>query len=365
MKKIIGLILALCLVFTLAAEAFAAGKPVITKQPESATTSKKGSVSFSISVKGTVSSYTWYFVNPATGEKISGKNLPKSVKGVKVTSPNGKKISLSRVPDSMHGWTVFCHVNGNGYKVDSDSVMLLVYGLEPPQGTSDVTPASEPEPEPDPDPEPEPDSEPGAEPEGQAPADSSSDDGSGTDEAPAEPPENDFGELEGKTITVSTSSRVLYKLDGAGNIVEGEPASSLEFSNTASFAVRSEDPIASWTVNGIRFEPAEPITEIRILNATTDIALDINIERASAASAVVDENQMCHVTCKGCKFTCLSRQLRSVTEGEVPAGSFITVFADSDELAKKGYRVNGADPDFVGLASFRLTVTEDVEIIAE
>ena len=75
MKKIIGLVLAFCLVFSLVAGAFADSKPTITKQPETSTTSKKGAVSFSISVKGTVSSYTWYFINPATGEKVSGSQL--------------------------------------------------------------------------------------------------------------------------------------------------------------------------------------------------------------------------------------------------------------------------------------------------
>ena len=73
MKKLLGIILTLCLVLTLAADAFAASKPEITKQPETATTSKKGAVSFSISVKGTVSSYTWYFVNPETGDKTRGQ----------------------------------------------------------------------------------------------------------------------------------------------------------------------------------------------------------------------------------------------------------------------------------------------------
>ena len=40
MKKIIGLVLALCLVFSLAAGAFADSKPTITQQPETSTTSK-------------------------------------------------------------------------------------------------------------------------------------------------------------------------------------------------------------------------------------------------------------------------------------------------------------------------------------
>ena len=41
MKKIIGLVLVFVLVFAVAANALAAGRPKITKQPETATTNKK------------------------------------------------------------------------------------------------------------------------------------------------------------------------------------------------------------------------------------------------------------------------------------------------------------------------------------
>ena len=346
MKKIISLVLALCLVFALASEAFAAGKPTITKQPETSTTSKKGAVSFSISVKGTVDSYTWYFINPETGEKVSGKKLSSVFKDIKVNSPNSKKISLTHVPDAMHGWSVYCHVNGNGYKVDSDTVMLLVYGLEPPAGApADTAPAENTAPAPE-----------TADTANGQPADDNSrtpDDGS--DEA--------MPELELKTITVSASSKVLLKLDSVGNVVEGDPVSKLTFDNTGSFLVRSENPIKSWTVNGIRFEPASPVNEFKVMNITEDVALDFRIVRQTAASAEVDASHMCKVSCTGCTFTYHSGGLRSVTEGEVPAGAPIKVIADSSALAANGYSINGGEKEYAGKASFQLTVTEDTTIV--
>ena len=42
MKRILGIVLALCLVLTLCTDAFAASKPKFTKQPKTATTNKKG-----------------------------------------------------------------------------------------------------------------------------------------------------------------------------------------------------------------------------------------------------------------------------------------------------------------------------------
>jgi len=361
MKKLIGIILTLCLILTLAADAFAASKPEITKQPETATTSKKGAVSFSISVKGSVSSYTWYFVNPETGDKISGKKLSSTVKGVKVKNPNSKKISLTHVPESMHGWSVYCHVNGNGYKIDSDTVTLYVYGMEVPDSASSAAPANSSESKPE-----ESTSAPAeATPAGTESVESASpeagDQSEGGDQG--EGADSDMAAAN-RTIKVSASSKVLLKLDSKGNISEAAPVSSLEFTNSGSFAVRSEDPIKSWTVNGIRFEPVQPVNEFKVTNVTESIVLDVKIARGTAAEAVVDESRTCKVICKGCTFTYLSKGLRSVTEGEVPYGAPIRVIADNSDLAAGGYSINGGEPESVGKASLQLTVTDDVTIVA-
>ena len=144
MKKIIGLILAFCLVFAVTTSALAA-KPSISNQPESATTDKNGTVTFSVTTKGSVDSITWYFVNPETGEKTSGKKLPSLFKGIKVLNPNSKKITLKKVPEAMHGWLVYAHINGNGYKLDSEQVILQVYGMEAQAEVPAEAPAAVPE----------------------------------------------------------------------------------------------------------------------------------------------------------------------------------------------------------------------------
>ena len=365
MKKLLGIVLTLCLILTFAADAFAASKPEITKQPETATTSKKGAVSFSITVKGTVSSCTWYFVNPETGDKVSGKKLSSTVKGVKVSNPNSKKISLSHVPESMHGWSVYCHVNGNGYKIDSDTVSLYVYGMDIPETDASAAPADGGEAKTE--------AEPAQAPAETNPAPASAAAESGESAAPQSGEQTmgtDQGEgadsdlvVENRTITVTSSAKNLFKLDNKGNIMDASPVSSLEFTNAGSFAVRSDDPIKSWTVNGIRFEPAQPVNEFKVMNVTDSIALDVKISRATAAETEVDESKMCKVTCKGCTFTYHSKGLRSVTEGEVPSGAPIKIIADNSDLAAGGYRINGGEPENIGKASLQLTVTDDVTII--
>ena len=145
MKKIIGLILVFVLLFAVASEAFAGSKPQITKDPESATVKKGGKVSFSIKTKGTVATVIWYFVDPVSGNEYSGKKLAGAVKGVKVVGPtNGKKITLNKVPEEMHGWKVYAHVNGNGYKIDSQQATLLIAGMDVPAEAPAEQPAEQP-----------------------------------------------------------------------------------------------------------------------------------------------------------------------------------------------------------------------------
>lgn len=353
MKKYLAFLLILCIVFAFAANAFAASKPTITKQPESATTNKKGSVSFSVSVKGKVASYTWYFVNPATGEKISGSKLSGSVKGVKVSKPNSKKVTLSNVPESMHGWEVYCHINGNGYKVDSERVLLLVYGMEPPAGTASADTTDQ--------------EQPAAE---QAPAEQPAAEQPPVEQTQAETettepvdPDTVAVEPEDRTITVSSGSSVLRRLDAFGNVIESDPVSSLEFQNTGSLIVSSEEPIKSWTVNGIRFEPEEPLKEFKMLNVSENISVNIDVVRSSTITNEFDYDHMCKVICKGCTFTFLSSGIRSATEGEVPAGAQIRILADSPDNVSKGYSFNGQEPQNQNKTSFVYTVTADVEIV--
>ena len=353
MKKIIGLILTLILLFSFTAGSFAAGKLSITKQPVTSTTNKRGSVSFSVKISGSVNSITWHFIDPSTNADYTGKKLSQAVKGVKVSNPNGKTISLSKVPESMHGWIVYCHINGNGYKLDSDRVRLLVYGLEPPADDIVTAPSSD-------DSGSKKDDKKASEDDEVNPSlnngDSGDEDGEDSGEG---------GTISDRTITVSCSAKILRKLNSSGTPEEGAPSSSLEFTNSGSFIVSSEEPITSWTINGIEINPTEPLNEFKVLNVTEDISLRVKIYRAPASSIQLDTSNMCKIKCTGCTFTYLGMNLRSVSEGEVPAGAPINVVANSSANAENGYRINGDEPINQGVSSFRLIVSGDLEIIAE
>ena len=133
MKRTLSIILVFCLVFTFISSAHATERPSITKQPDSAITDENGTVIFSIKTSGTVEVISWHFVSP-DGNDVTGKKISEAVPGVivKDNKTNGKSITLLNVPETMNRWKVYAHVNGAGYKVDSEMVYLYVYGKEIP-----------------------------------------------------------------------------------------------------------------------------------------------------------------------------------------------------------------------------------------
>jgi hypothetical protein len=252
----------------------------------------------------------------------------------------------------MHGWLVYCHINGNGYKIDSDQVMLLVYGMEAPENT---VPAP-------------------------APAENEDQGKEGAETAETQPetqtetqpeaqaqdvPEDEMFAAEPDAITVSASAKVLYKLDASGNKTDESPVSKLEFTGSSDILVASEEPIISWTINSVRIQPTEPVTEFKLVSVSSNVSMDIKIKQASAADAQVDESNMCHVVCEGCTFTYLPYKLMSVTEGDVPAGAPIRISANTSEGADAGYTINGGEPEGEGSANYQFTVTEDVKIVSK
>ena len=372
MKRIVGLILVFCLVFSLVAEALAAPKWEIVEQPQSVTNEKKKTVTVSIKVKGNGVKYQWVFVNPEDPEdKVTGKNLSKDkrFKGIKVKNYTKDKITLSKIPEALHGWSVYCHLYSNAYKMDSEPTVIQVPGMEPV-----------------PEPEAQAEAEAVAEAEAAAAAEAAAEAEAAAVEteaeaaiteaaAAAETESEDEGEAEvgdddegiavaedPREFTVTANGNYLFRADSMGNPEDGEAASSLTLLGTGNIAVKSDDPIKSWTINGIRIEPAEDVSSFKLFDISSDTTLNVKTALKTAASAKVDESTVCKVTCDGCSFTYMPKGLKSVKEGEVPSGAVIYVFADKSESAVGGYSVNGGEPENPGASSMQLTITGDTSI---
>ena len=87
MKRIVGLVLVFCLVFSMIAEAVAEPKWEITQQTKVTVKEKKGKatlVTVTVKAKGKGIKYQWVFVDPENPERTStGKKVAKAIKELK------------------------------------------------------------------------------------------------------------------------------------------------------------------------------------------------------------------------------------------------------------------------------------------
>ena len=346
MKKIVSLLVVLCLVLGVTCSALAVGAPKITEQPVSVTTDKKGSVTLSFrGLDFAPNESSWHFIEPDTGKEWTGPQLrdemkARKVKNFSLTAMDGKqKLVLSGVPKFMHGWEVYVVLCGGGFKIESDHIRIWYHGMDQtgtgdlPKSTGVATSIAS------------------GTPAGEAGA-------AGT--AAAAAPEEPAGP---KIITVTASKVTLYPVDSHGDAIEDQAAASLTFEDSGSVAVRSDAPVKYWMINGIRVEPTEDLTSFVLKNITTDLKISAKLASTSAAvEGDIDPNTPCEVTCTGCLFTYHKGGLASVASGTVPSGATIIVFASDPAAAGKGFSINGDAPEYQGSTSFRLRITEDTTI---
>ena len=408
MKKLLSFLLVFCLVLVCTSAALAA--PKISKQPESATTDEKGTVSFSIKASG-AKGITWRFLNPETGEELTGRTLNSVFRKIRVSGPNGSTITLRNVPEEMHGWFVYCHLSGNGF-TDSERVRLLVYGMPDPDAPDQPSETPEPveievvsEPEPSETAAPvETEIVSGPEPsETAAPVETEIVSGpeasetpapveteavtepvpSETPESSAEPqpsevpepsaepePETHIDEngnlVEGppeevRIVRVFAKDATLYPVDGYGRLVEDGAAQELTFEGSGNLAVRANGEIRYWLINGIRIDPEESVSGFMLRDVATDLIITAVLSNRSAQA--IDESKLVSVTCEGCRFTWSKGDIKNAVSGQVPAGAEILIIANP--APESGYSLNGAPFENAGKMSFRITVTEDTVIKAE
>ena len=365
MKRIVAFMAVLCLL--LSCFSFASAAVSITQQPKTQTVKAGGSLTFKVKAKGVGdSSITWYFTNPATGEVVTGRKLKEAVGGgLKVQNPNSLNITLKKIPESMHGWTLHCHIGRKGAGVDTDEVMILIAGKPAPT----VTPKPSTS---------------------ESSSGSAKEKNSGNDEKGSKDEDSgDSGESELPTVTatpeppkpivITGNKKIeLYRMDKNGAIT-GSAAEELTFQpgETANFYVKlpegTEGTIKYVTVGGIRLTPDGEVKGMSIRgwdsSATVRVKIDTGEEEEPEATRrpvttpePVDESQLVTVTCENCRFTGYTNSYAET--GKVPVGTTITVVA-SGGLISKGYTINKAKKQYKNKASFQIVIEEDTTISLE
>ena len=359
MKRLFSVLLVMCLALSFCSVALA--KATITQQPVTTTVKKGGTLTFTVKAKNSAGEgITWHFQNPQIpGSDITGKQLAKSVPGLKVEKPNSLSITLKKVPESMHGWTAYCHIGPKSGGVNTDTVMILIDGLEAPEMPAASSDASS-----------------------SAKTGSSGLSGpDGTAEVlsalPTPTPVPD-------PVVITGNSKIeLYQVDSAGTPV-GKAQQELTFSpgQKADFYMKipdkTEGTIAYFTVDGIRFTPDGEVNGMAVRGWPTSAHVRIKVNKPGSEEqektegplvlpeetvAPVDPSSLVTVTCENCRFT--GYQSSFATSGQVPVGTTIIVSA-SGGMISKGYFINGAKKaTHKKEASFQLVVEGDTTIVME
>ena len=340
MKKIVSLLLALCLVLGIASAL--ADQPVIKTQPTSQATDRSGSVTFTFDASGfnnRISS--WHFVDPATGTDRTGPEMREYLgnTGFKLDVYNEKKkMVLTKVPASMNGWTVYAHlVNDSGEFIDTDKVILTVTSASASASTAAATTATT------------------------TTTTTTTTAAAGTDTAAQAAAVPEAVQAGPKVITVTAEKVSLFPVDSRGNLTSEQAVSSLTFEDSGNVLVRSDAPVKYWMINGMRVEPTEDVTGFLLKNVTSSLKISAKLAKTATAENV-DPNTPCQVTCTGCTFTYHAGGLSSVESGSVPMGATIIVLASNPAAVSSGYTINDEGPENVGSKSFTLKIEEDTEI---
>lgn len=141
MKRLLTIMAILCLL----TGCFGAARAEIeiTEQPETQTVKAGGTVTFSVEAKDVgKSAITWHFISPDGQEDVTGRKLAERFSGLRVKNPNNQHIKLSRVPEEMHGWEVYCHLGKASAGVDTERALLLIEGMDAP-GTAEAAEETE------------------------------------------------------------------------------------------------------------------------------------------------------------------------------------------------------------------------------
>ena len=397
MKRFLSVLMVLALVLGCVSAALAEG-PRITKQPETKEVKKGGKISYTVRAQNTSGlGITWYFTEPGTGKVFTGKTISSHIKGLRVINPNSLSITLRNVPAEMHGYELYCHIGSRSGGVNSQTVTVLIKGMDAPVKTSPKNSSSNDE----------------DEDEGTSSRASSGDEDEGEDE------DEGSSNVSKKTGTTSTTSKTgttstasktgtsstasktgttseatqtkepeepakptpvtitagkgieLYAIDRLGNL-NGSAQATMTFpSGTANFYAKlpagTEGSIQYLTVGSLRITPAGEVNGMSIRGVTTSGSVRVKVAKPGQAAAVEDEepvdpSTLVTVKCTNCRFTGWHNTF--VESGQVPAGSTITVIA-SNGLINKGYSINGDKAEHKDQATFRMVVDADTTITME
>ena len=116
-----------------------ASVPKITKSPTGETVDAGGSALF-IAKSDDATRAIWHFVNPDFSQDIEYTEAAQVFDGLEIIDGDTGSLALRNIPESLNGWSVYCHFSNAAGSADTDRAGITVNASKAPeQATFDYT----------------------------------------------------------------------------------------------------------------------------------------------------------------------------------------------------------------------------------
>ncbi len=101
--------------------------PRITKNPTGETVAVNGECQF-ITRYENAKWAEWHFVSPDGARDLSYKDAQTEFPTLKILHGDTKDLTLKSIPETLHGWKVYCRFSNDAGSVNSDSALITIQG---------------------------------------------------------------------------------------------------------------------------------------------------------------------------------------------------------------------------------------------
>lgn len=106
--------------------------PTITKSPTGETVEAGASALF-IAKSDDATRIEWHFVNPDRSQDLDYNEAAQVFTGLEIIDGDTENLILNNIPESLNGWSVYCHFSNAVGSADTDSAAITVTPVKAPE----------------------------------------------------------------------------------------------------------------------------------------------------------------------------------------------------------------------------------------
>lgn len=271
--------------------------PVITKQPNDVTVKKGKNATFKAAAEGDTG-ITWRLVSPDGDEEFLVKDVGKYFKGVTVSGKNSDALTLKKIPESMHGWSVYCTYANKAGRVVTRNAYIWISGMEQTVNTASGSGRN-----------------------GLNVETWDDDDDDGYDDEPG-------------TYTYTGSLALTLSVSGATLTANGYKGNKVDFTDAGkiSFKVSASNTPAYWVINGARYDFDIVPKTITVKDLTYPMTIEAVAKGKSSSTLLSDKQLQAKRTGEQLLATSKNADLCFITASGLGKGGWFREFDFTDDF---------------------------------